>query len=331
MRPYQATAAVFSCLLLLVLAGCETAESYGSPPVIQPATLPPSPALPPSPTTKANPEPPAPATPSTRSQALAQYYRRLQEDLLAQGLLRGDSGEEDAPFTDTMLARDFIRIALYDEYAPGADTSTPEAQLSRLRRWDQPVRMEMVFGPSVSSQQAAKDRSSVAAYAARLSRLTGVPIEQVDGDANFHVAVLSEDDRKDFAPKLRDMVPGIAESSVRAFMNLPRSTLCLVIAFGSGEGSGYTQAVALIRAEHPDLLRTACIHEELAQGMGLANDSPTARPSIFNDDEEFGLLTRHDELLLEMLYDPRLRTGMTIDEATPMVQRIAAEMVGGPV
>ena len=130
---------------------------------------------------------------------------------------------------------------------------------------------------------------------------------------------------------LRDMVPGIAESSVRAFMNLPRSTLCLVIAFGSGEGSGYSQAVALIRAEHPDLLRTACIHEELAQGMGLANDSPMARPSIFNDDEEFGLLTTHDEMLLRILYDPRLRTGMTIDEATPIVQTIAAELVGGPV
>jgi hypothetical protein len=89
--------------------------------------------------------------------------------------------------------------------------------------------------------------------------------------------------------------------------------------------------VALIRAEHPELLRSACIHEELAQGMGLANDSPTARPSIFNDDEEFGLLTKHDELLLKILYDPRLKTGMTVEEATPIVQTIAAELVGGPV
>ncbi|WP_245639275.1 DUF2927 domain-containing protein, partial [Rubellimicrobium mesophilum] len=295
-------------------------------PAVRPAPPPPAPV-----TAAPKTEPVAPPPPSEESLALSEYYRHLQEDLLAQGLLRGDAGDEDAPFTDTMLARDFIQIALYDEYAPGADTSTPQAQLSRLRRWDQPVRMEMVFGPSVAAGQAAKDRASVQAYAARLSRLTGVPIEQVSGNANFHVAVLSEDDRRDFAPKLRDMVPGIAESSVRAFTNLPRSTLCLVIAFGSGEGSGYTQAVALIRAEHPDLLRTACIHEELAQGMGLANDSPTARPSIFNDDEEFGLLTRHDELLLQMLYDPRLRTGMTIDEATPIVQRIAAELVGGPV
>ena len=46
--------------------------------------------------------------------------------------------------------------------------------------------------------------------------------------------------------------------------------------------------------------------------MGLANDSPDARPSVFNDDEEFAFLTRHDELLLKMLYDPRLRPGMVL-------------------
>ena len=326
MRPGRLCSTLLAGLLVLGVAGCEEAPPPARPPAVRPEPPPPPP---PAPESKA--EPATPPAPSAESVALTQYYRRLQEDLLAQGLLRGDAGGTDAPFTDTMLARDFIQIALYDEYAPGADTRSPEAQASRLRRWDQPIRMEMVFGPSVTAEQAARDRASVEAYAARLSRLTGVPIMQVEEDANFHVAVLSEDDRKEFGPKLRDLVPGIAESSVRAFMNLPRSTLCLVIAFGSGEGSGYSQAVALIRAEHPDLLRTACIHEELAQGMGLANDSPTARPSIFNDDEEFGLLTRHDELLLQILYDPRLRTGMTIEEATPIVQRIAAELVGGPV
>ena len=69
----------------------------------------------------------------------------------------------------------------------------------------------------------------------------------------------------------------------------------------------------MIRAEHPDLLRLSCLHEEIAQGLGLSNDSPAARPSIFNDDEEFALLTRHDELLLTMLYDPRMIPGMSVD------------------
>lgn len=312
-------------LLTLSLAGCEQPPPPAEPPVEEPE--PPAPAPEPRPA----PAPAPPPPPSAESLALQQYYRRLQADLLAQGLLRGDGGGEDTPFTDTMLARNFVQIALFDEYVTNtAGTLVAEERESRLRRWDKPIRMEIVFGPSVSAEQAARDRAGITAYASRLSRLTGVPITQVEDDANFHVAVLSEDDREGFEARLRDMLPGIADSSVRAFMNLPRSTLCLVIAFGSGEGSGYSQAVALIRAEHPELLRSACVHEELAQGMGLANDSPTARPSIFNDDEEFGLLTRHDELLLRILYDPRLRTGMTADEARPVVQRIASELLNPP-
>ncbi|WP_150122244.1 DUF2927 domain-containing protein, partial [Sulfitobacter sp. HI0129] len=105
-----------------------------------------------------------------------------------------------------------------------------------------------------------------------------------------------------------------------------------VAAYASGgDPNVYTAAVAVIRTENPDLLRLSCIHEELAQGLGLANDSPAARPSIFNDDDEFALLTRHDELLLKMLYDPRLRPGMSAIEAAPFTRVIARELTGGPV
>ena len=75
-------------------------------------------------------------------------------------------------------------------------------------------------------------------------------------------------------------------------------------------------------------MRHACIHEEVAQGLGLPNDSPYARPSIFNDDDEFALLTSHDEALLRMLYDPRLKNGMTVDEARPIVRILAREEMG---
>ena len=93
----------------------------------------------------------------------------------------------------------------------------------------------------------------------------------------------------------------------------------------------YAKAVAVVRAEHPPLLRQSCYHEELAQGLGLPNDSPKARPSIFNDDEEFAFLTTQDELLLRMLYDQRLHPGMTAAEGRPIVERIARELLAGEV
>ena len=73
---------------------------------------------------------------SEASEALALHYGRLQNDLLAQGLLRGDGGGPDTPFTDTMLSRNFIRIALFDEYRVEGDILRAEATLSRLRRWN---------------------------------------------------------------------------------------------------------------------------------------------------------------------------------------------------
>jgi hypothetical protein len=278
------------------------------------------------------PEPePIITEPSAESQALATYYRRLQNDLLTQGLLRGDGGGPDTPFTDTMLARNFVRIALFDEYITDGDVLRPQATLSRLRRWEQPIRMTVEFGASVPEAQRLEDSITVSAFAQRLSRVSGLPIDVSNEAPNFHVLVLNEDDRLGFEDRLKEIIPGIARSSIRAFIDLPREQLCIVIAFSEGGASSYSKAVALIRGEHPDLLRTSCFHEELAQGLGLANDSPQARPSIFNDDEEFGLLTTHDELLLKMLYDPRLVTGMSAAEAAPIARVIAREILeSGP-
>ena len=113
-----------------------------------------------------------------------------------------------------------------------------------------------------------------------------------------------------------------------AIENLGRESYCLVVAADPADDGVITQAVAVIRDELPVLLRLSCIHEELAQGLGLANDSPSARPSIFNDDDEFGRLTAMDERMLSMLYDPRLKPGMDAAEARPIVARLAAAQLG---
>jgi hypothetical protein len=274
------------------------------------------------------PEPPTEPVvtpPSQASQDLATYYRRLQNDLLTQGVLRGDGGGPDTPFTDTQLARNFVRIALFNEYRDDSDFQRPQATVSKLRRWTKPIRMSVEFGDTVPLAQRDLDLASVSAYAARLSRASGVPITLTDSNPNFRVLFLGEDDRRVYGDRLRALIPSISDATVRTFVNLPRDQLCVVIGSFTPGQSSYSTAVAMIRAEHPNLMRSACIHEELAQGMGLANDSPGARPSIFNDDEEFALLTTHDELLLRMLYDPRLQTGMEPSVAAPIARQIARD------
>ncbi|MGI1662682.1 DUF2927 domain-containing protein [Palleronia sp. KMU-117] len=272
---------------------------------------------------------PEPATRSEESIALEGYYARVQAGLLDRGLLRTDSGGTDAPFTDTDLARNFRQIAFFEEYSSVGGQLVQKETESLLHRWEGPVRMEVTFGRAVDLETRARDGQAIAEYADRLARVTGHPIRQVSSGGNFHVFVLYEDERREIGPELRRIIPRLDDTAVATVENLPRSSYCLVFAWDPQNDGVYTKAVAVIRAEHPDLFRLSCIHEELAQGLGLANDSPFARPSIFNDDEEFGLLTTHDEMLLKMLFDKRLRPGMSADEARPIIDQMAAELAGG--
>jgi len=301
-------------LMAGLLTACETAAPVSVP-------------VPP-----ARPEPAAPvvAAPSPASAAMRARLARVQATLLARGLMRSDGGGPDTPFNERQLAENFIQIALYDEYVLRGGGFVAQTTPSRLRRWEQPVRMAVEFGPAVPEAQRTTDRASLRAYAAQLSRASGHPISMTSGaSANYHVLILNEDERRGYGARLAQLVPGIDPVSIATILDLPESTFCVVFAFSSGPSPAYTRAVAVIRAEHPDRMRLSCIHEEVAQGLGLANDSPSARPSIFNDDEEFALLTRHDELLLKMLYDKRLRPGMTPAEARPIVETMAYELIGG--
>lgn len=324
MRGRLGIAAVAAALSFGVLTGCDSSALAPRKTEVKPHARPV--ALAPRPT------PSAPATPraSQASRDLAAYYARVQSDLLVRGLLRTDGGGPDTQFTDTMLARDFEKIALRDEFARGEGLKPSSGEIGAVKKWVKPVRVTAEFGPGVPAAKAAKDRGDLANYVARLGRITGHPIAMSSGGANFHVFFVSEDDRSFLTNRVRSLVPDISDNAIGILERLPRSVHCLVFAFSDSEnGNDYGRAIAVVRAEHPDLLRLSCIHEEVAQGLGLGNDDPRARPSIFNDDDEFALLTTHDELLLKILYDPRLRPGMSAEQAMPIVRAKAAELTGG--
>ncbi len=292
---------IAACDLLMPPASLRPPEQRPAPPAATPAVQ-------------------VPSATSEDSAALRAYYNRVLNDGLARGLLRTDGGGPDTPFTAAMLERNFEQIAFFNEYDRGPQP---------LRRWASPVRLNVRFGASVARSVQTRDANAVAQFAQRLSNITGHPISVGGGRPNFHVFFASEDDRPDVLRQIKSLVPEIDDSTMRTIAELPRTTYCLVVAFTPADRNGaYTQAVALIRTEQPDLMRLSCIHEELSQGLGLSNDSPQARPSIFNDDDEFALLTDHDEKLLQMLYDPRLKIGSSLTQARSIVRVLAREALG---
>lgn len=305
----RTSASTFSALL--VLTGCaEFGDLFGT------ATVPaPRPAV-------------AVDAPSEESKALVAYYNRVERGHRTRGLLRVDGGGPDVPFDARRLADTFMALAFAREFSDTGATLVRRETESVLRRWEAPVRIEAMFGPSVGDATRADDRAAIRRFAERLDRTTGHPVSYVERGGNFHVLILSEDERRVVGPTLRRMIPSIRRQEIDLVENLDRANYCLVVAADPGNDGKISQAVAVIRAELPLLLRLSCIHEELAQGMGLGNDSSSARPSIFNDDDEFGRLTSMDERMLSMLYDPALRPGVSAADARPVVNRLAQAQLG---
>lgn len=280
-------------------------------------------------TRSATPVPlPAPHV-SAESLALSRHFAEVQAALLSQGLLRTDMGGADTPFTDRMLAEDFLAIAFNEEYDRALGGTVRRAAPIPLTRWEVPIRVQLNFGDSVPADRRATDTLRIDSYLARLSRLTGHSIRLADSDTNFAIFIADVDERRRLGPELKALLPDLTPAQTGSMTAMDRNTYCQVITESDPDRATYSAAAAVIPAEHPDLMWMACVHEEIAQALGLPNDSGLARPSIFNDDQEFALLTRADELLLKMLYSPALRPGMTASQARPIVEDLASRLTGG--
>lgn len=274
------------------------------------------------------PVPQANAVISDLSNALVRYYAATENAIRAAGGMRTDTNPPDAQFSQRDLQRDFMRIAMYDEYVTQNGQFVAQQQPSHLRRWNRAVRVSVVSGASASADARRADIASVRQITSRIASLTGLDMSYTDNRrGNFIVFFLNRDEQIEIADHLRSYISAVPPEVVNAFRNSPRDLLCGAYALHSlRDPNQYSHTLILVKAEHSDAVRRSCVHEEMAQAMGLTNDSPVARPSVFNDDEEFSLLTMHDEMLLRMLYDPRLQAGMDAAQVQAVLPAITADV-----
>lgn len=252
----------------------------------------------------------------------AAQYRNYSQDVAASGGLRTETAPADATFDDADLARNFERIAFFTEYSQDDGPLVQEETASTLSRWETPVRIRLA-GEGVRNA----DRASYRTLSRRLAKLTGVDIRVVSrGEADVSVYIFTEEERTAFREELGDERDNERFQILTDWVEQFRYPCVAMVGYGSEQRGAITGALIVIKAELEGVMRESCIHEELTQAMGLMNDHPDVRPSIFNDDEEFALLTQHDEYLLRILYDPRLRPAMTLEEAKPLIPEIVRDV-----
>jgi len=208
----------------------------------------------------------------------------------------------DAVFLDA-----FAKIAFGNEFVAESDP--------RLQKWAQPIRWRSYEYVALNDAE----RGFLAAHIARLQRLTGLEFVPAESwpEANFIILFVSDDRypamiERYLAPGRRHLLPRLAATACLGVLRHHRLTFEI------------EHAVAIIPLDRARArgLATSCIAEETTQVLGLLNDSDEVAGTLFNDRGDARDLTPLDELLVRLLYHPRLRAGMRRPEALKVAREV---------
>lgn len=132
-------------------------------------------------------------------------------------------------------------------------------------------------------------------------------------EPNFDIYIV---DRKQYADVVRQ--------SVYKDMTADAPGRCLVRVESGRKGIKSSRAV--IVSDEGDFLFRRCLVEELLQGLGPMNDDEKLVHSVFNDSSRHNRFTVFDQLILNMLYDPRIKPGMSPSEAEKVLPSIVRQV-----
>jgi hypothetical protein len=181
-----------------------------------------------------------------------------------------------------------------------------------VRKWIGPMRVA-VYGDDKGDYNDLVD-----AHLGLLRRLTGLEISRVrwdDAGVNASILFLSKPEFRRYAKEyLGKGKPG-TNHNLACFGVFRANAARDIIGFS---------AMIPLSGSREEI--DACIVEEVTQVLGLPNDSFDIHPTIFNDDDEYHQLTWQDQLMLEVLYDPRVKPGMTRQEFTPVARTIIEQL-----
>jgi hypothetical protein len=107
---------------------------------------------------------------------------------------------------------------------------------------------------------------------------------------------------------------------------LVSTSACMFLLLHRPDAPDLSGAIIVIANELPEERRRHCLLEEFVQSLGLPNDHCAYRPSLFCDRDHVLELEPADEILVQTLYSPRLRPGMTRAEAMPIAQEIIRQL-----
>ncbi len=215
---------------------------------------------------------------------------------------------ERTTFTDAEIIDGFYRIVFGAEFHVSGN-------VDRIRKYEKPVRVH------ADSRAKPDRRKQVATVVDDIrSKIRHLDIAMADSRKEANVTVTLVRDR-DIEKTIRQFYG--REQADRIVKSLEPQCL-----------SGFRKD-ELFRIEHSDVIVVVdagefifrdCIYEELLQALGPINDDDDLPWTMFNDDVQMGFFGIYDQYLLNILYDPRIRAGMTKDQVKELLPQILPDV-----
>jgi len=82
----------------------------------------------------------------------------------------------------------------------------------------------------------------------------------------------------------------------------------------------------ILTVDRGDFVFLDCAYEELLQALGPINDTNSVPWTMFNDQVSMGFFDIYDQYLLNILYDPRIRPGMSVEEVKAVLPEVLADV-----
>ncbi len=214
---------------------------------------------------------------------------------------------EKKSFTDSEIVDGFLKTAFGAEYHLAG-------RVDRIRRYDGPVR---VFADGTRTDRKAQLSKIVADIAARVQHLD-IGMAETNEDANVQVKLVRD----------RDLQRTIATFYGSERAKEIRSSLdpqCLS-GFRKNEKFEIEHSDVILTVDNGDFVFFDCAYEELLQSLGPINDTASVPWTMFNDNVSMGYFDVYDQYLLNLLYDPRIKPGMTVQEVRAALPDVLADV-----
>jgi hypothetical protein len=210
-------------------------------------------------------------------------------------------------FTDSEIIDGFLKTAFGAEYHLAG-------RVDRIRKYDAPVR---VFADGNRLDRKAQLAKVVADIATRVQHLD-IGMAGNSESANVVVKLVHD----------RDLYRTIATFYGSERAGEIRSSLdpqCLS-GFRKNEKFEIEHSDVILTVDNGDFTFLDCAYEELLQSLGPINDTASVPWTMFNDNVSMGFFDVYDQYILNILYDPRIRPGMTVAEVKAVLPDVLSDV-----